>query len=162
VIKLSIPTTMYGLDLFDRLKINEGAVEHFQTHDHPAIRLAGELLYRRRAHEVKRDYAGPLGDAGAMVMLTNPELFVTEPLPVYINLQGVGRGQTIVDRGAIPDDQLARDRRAWPRIGVALDLDVANGCGRINPGRNLVRGRPTGLVSNCRTDGGPKLTGRPN
>jgi pyrimidine-specific ribonucleoside hydrolase len=112
VIKLSIPTTMYGLDLFDRLKINEGAVEHFRTHDHPAIRLAGELLYRRRAHEVKRDYAGPLGDAGAMVMLTNPELFVTEPLPVYINLQGVGRGQTIVDRGAIPDDQLARDRRA--------------------------------------------------
>jgi pyrimidine-specific ribonucleoside hydrolase len=82
VIKSSIPTTMYGLDLFDRLKINEGAVEHFRTHDHPAIRLAGELLYRRRALEVKRDYAGPLGDAGAMVMLTNPELFVTEPLPV--------------------------------------------------------------------------------
>ena len=98
----------------------------FGVHDHPAIRLAGELLYRRRdsSHDAAQDDADLLGDAGAMVLLTNPELFVTRELPVRVNLAGVGRGQTIVVQPASPDDSAAPDPDAWPRISVALDLDA--------------------------------------
>jgi hypothetical protein len=33
---------------------------------------------------------------------------------------------------------------------------------QINPSRDLVRGRPAGLIGNCRANGGPKLAGRLN
>jgi pyrimidine-specific ribonucleoside hydrolase len=126
VIESSIPTTMYGLDMFRRLVIDRADAERFRVHDHPVIRLAGELLYRRRAgsDDSTQDYLCLLGDAGAMVLLTNPELFVTRELPVRVKLDGIGRGQTIVDQqaareiaGLIPDP--------WPRTAVAVELDVA-------------------------------------
>jgi hypothetical protein len=34
-----------------------------------------------------------------------------------------------------------------------------DGCRQINPARDLVRGRPAGLVNHCRADGDAKLTG---
>jgi hypothetical protein len=37
-----------------------------------------------------------------------------------------------------------------------------DGCRQINPARDLVRGRPAGLVSDRRADGGSKLAGRLN
>jgi pyrimidine-specific ribonucleoside hydrolase len=125
VIESSIPTTMYGLDVFGRLVIGQADADRFRAHDHRAIRLAGELLNRRRvsSDDSTHDYVGLLGDAGAMVLLTNPEVFVTRELPVRVNLDGIGRGQTIVDQ------RVARvagsDPEPWPRIAVAVDLDVA-------------------------------------
>ena len=71
------------------------------------------------------DYVGLLGDAGAMVLLTNPELFVTRELPVRVNLDGIGRGQTIVDQRAVPQGTPGPDPDPWPRIAVVVDLDVA-------------------------------------
>jgi pyrimidine-specific ribonucleoside hydrolase len=46
----------------------------------------------------EQDYVGIIGDAGALVSLTHPELFTTAHAPTRINLPGIGRGQTIVDR----------------------------------------------------------------
>jgi pyrimidine-specific ribonucleoside hydrolase len=109
VIESPIPSTMYGLDLFERLAIGHSDIERFRNHDHPGISLAGELLYRRD---------GLLGDAGALVLLTNPELFVGRDLTVRINLHGVERGRTVVDQ------QGADASHAPPRITVVLDLDV--------------------------------------
>jgi pyrimidine-specific ribonucleoside hydrolase len=60
-----------------------------------------------------------LGDAGALVLLTNPEHFRIEELPVRVELQGAGRGQTILDRGATLHDQ------SGPRVQVVVDLDAA-------------------------------------
>ena len=76
VIEASISTTMYGFDLFGRLAVSKADADRFRAHDHPATRLAGELLYRRRvsSNNSTHDYVGSLGDAGAMVLLTNPEL----------------------------------------------------------------------------------------
>ena len=104
VIESSIPIIMYGLDAFSRLTVSQADADRFRAHDHPAIRLAGELLYRRRPrlHDSNRNYVGLLGDAGAMVLLTNPELFVIREVPVRVNLEGIGRGQTIVDQRAVP------------------------------------------------------------
>ena len=78
-----------------------------------------------RSDGANRDYVGLLGDAGAMVLLTNPELFVTREFPVRVNLEGIGRGQTIVDQRAAPRDTAGLDPDPWPRIAVVVDLDVA-------------------------------------
>jgi pyrimidine-specific ribonucleoside hydrolase len=125
VIEASISTTMYGFDLFGRLAVSKADADRFRAHDHPAVRLAGELLYRRpvSSNDSTHDYVGSLGDSGAMVLLTNPELFVTRELPVRVNLYGIGRGQTIVDqRAALPD--ASPDPDTWPKVTVAVDLDA--------------------------------------
>jgi pyrimidine-specific ribonucleoside hydrolase len=125
VIQSSVPVTLYGLDAFSRLTVDRSDADRFRAHDRSAIRLAGELLYQRRprSDEPNRDYVGLLGDAGALVLLTNPELFVTREFPVRVNLEGIGRGQTIVDqRGAA---QVAIEPDLWSRIAVVVDLDVA-------------------------------------
>jgi pyrimidine-specific ribonucleoside hydrolase len=126
VIESPIPTAMYGFDLFGRLVVDRADVDRFRAHDHPVIRLAGELLQRRSDHvEGSADhYVYPLGDAGAMVMLTNPEFFVTRELPVRVNLEGIGRGQTLVDRRAERSGTDEPQPDPWPMITVALDLDV--------------------------------------
>jgi pyrimidine-specific ribonucleoside hydrolase len=126
VIESSIPTTMYGFDLFGRLAVSRADTERFRAHDHPAVRLVGELLYRRRirADDSTHDCIGLLGDAGAMVLLTNPELFVHSEFPVRVNLAGIGRGQTIVDQRA-SHRGTGHDPDPWPRIVVAVDLDAA-------------------------------------
>ena len=118
LIESSIPILMYGLDMFERLIIGQRYIDRFRAHDHPAIRLAGELLQRRAGHNgPHQTKAGLLGDAGALLLLTNPELFVTEELPVRIELKGARRGRSVLGRGAAAN--------AWPRIRVAVDLDVA-------------------------------------
>ena len=124
VIEASISTTMYGFDLFGRLAVSKADADRFRAHDHPATRLAGELLNRRRvdSNNSTHDYVGSLGDAGAMVLLTNPELFVTRELPVRVNLYGIGRGQTIVDQRAALGH--GPDPDTWPKVGVGVDLDA--------------------------------------
>jgi pyrimidine-specific ribonucleoside hydrolase len=126
VIESSISITMYGFHLFGRLAVSQADTDRFRAHDHPAIRLAGELLYRRRGswHDPAIDHSALLGDAGAMLLLTNPELFLTRELLVRVNLAGVDRGQTTVAQPASPDVSAAHNPEPWARITVALDLDA--------------------------------------
>ena len=126
VVESGLPVTMYGLDVFDRLLIGQDVGDRWAGSEHPAVRLAGELLHRRgtRAAGFEQDYVGVLGDAGALLVLTHPELFTTRSLPVRVNLEGIGRGQTVVDRRPLAQDQAALDRDPWPVLEVALDLDV--------------------------------------
>ena len=124
MIESAVPITMYGFDLFGQLAIDQADADRFRNHDHPAIRLTGELLCRRHSSSAPGDYLGLVGDAGAMVLLTNPELFVARELPVRINLEGVGRGQTIIDRRATLYEN-SRRPNASPMINVVLDLDAA-------------------------------------
>jgi inosine-uridine nucleoside N-ribohydrolase len=126
VIQSPIPTQMYGVDLFDRLVIEQADIERFRGHDHSAIRLAAELLEKRRPqHGGPGDNeVGLLGDAGALLLLTNPEAFVTEDLPVDIPLEGAGRGKTIVAPGASDEARSWPDPDGWPRIQVVVDVDV--------------------------------------
>jgi pyrimidine-specific ribonucleoside hydrolase len=127
VIESAIPITMYGLNAFSRLTVSRDDADRFRADDHPAIGLAGELLYRRgRSDKESQDYVGLLGDAGAMVLLTNPELFITREFPVQVNLGGIGRGQTIVDqRAAEMGAATGHNPDLWRRIAVVVDLDVA-------------------------------------
>jgi pyrimidine-specific ribonucleoside hydrolase len=126
VVESGLEVAMYGLDVFNRLLIPQETADRWTRSDVPAVRLAGELLHRRgtRAAGFEQDYVGVLGDAGALLLLTHPEIFTTRPLPVRVNLQGIGRGQTIVDRRPLAQDQATLDRDPWPVLEVALDLDV--------------------------------------
>ncbi len=126
VIESGIPVTMYGLDVFTRLAVAQEHAERYLASDHPAQRLAGELLVRRgaRADGSEQDYVGQIGDAGALVYLTHPELFTTARHPVRVNLTGIGRGQTIVDRWAVAQDAGALSQDPWRTLEVVLDLDV--------------------------------------
>ncbi|WP_168218385.1 nucleoside hydrolase [Nocardioides eburneiflavus] len=64
------PTTLYVRDVFEQVSVLPGDVERLGSSDRAAARLAGELLAARRSHLV--------GDAGALVLLTCPELFGVE------------------------------------------------------------------------------------
>ena len=124
VIQSPVPITLYGLEAFSRLTVDRVDADRFRAHGHSAVRLAGELLYRRRPRlEESNRYVGLLGDAGALVLLTNPELFTTGKFPVRVNLGGIGRGQTIIDQRPGPRDTAEPD--LWPRIAVVVDLDIA-------------------------------------
>lgn len=117
LIESSIPIFMYGLDIFERLLVEQSCIDHLRAHDHPAIRLTGQLLQRRSGHkESNQGKVGLLGDAGALVLMTNPELFLIEERPVRIELEGRNRGQAVVGQEANVNE--------WPRVRVALDLDV--------------------------------------
>ena len=146
VIEGSISTTMYGFDLFGRLAVSQADADRFRAHDHPAMRLAGELLYRRRvsSNDSTDDYVSPLGDAGAMVLLTDPELFVIRELPVRVNLNGIGRGQTVVDQRAA-HATASPDPDPWPKVAVAVDLDAARAASRFVKTIDgfVARGEPT-------------------
>ncbi len=126
VTESGIPTSMYGLDVFNRLVVDQATADRFCAHHHPAIRLAGELLYRRgaRSDGSAEDYVGIVGDAGALVLITHPELFTVERLPVRVSLTGLGRGQTLVDRRTVTEDPGHPFASAWPMIDVTLDLDL--------------------------------------
>jgi hypothetical protein len=68
---------MYSMDVFTRLTVAEDLIQRLGTHQNLAVRLAGELLVRRGAHDPQR--SGLIGDAGALVFLTNPDLFTARP-----------------------------------------------------------------------------------
>ncbi len=126
VTESGIPTVMYGLDVFTRLLVGQDVADRFRAHDHPAVRLAGDLLYKRgsRADGTAQEYRGQIGDAGTLVMLTNPDLFELSRHPVRVNLSGLGRGQTIVDQRALAHELNAAADDPWPLLDVTLDADL--------------------------------------
>jgi pyrimidine-specific ribonucleoside hydrolase len=126
VIESPVPTAMYGLDVFTRLAVDQPTADRFMSSDHPGMRLAGKLLHHRGARSDRSGnrYRGLVGDAGALVYLTNPNLFTAHRLPVRVNLSGIGRGQTIVDQRPVAQDARGADD-AWARIDVVLDADLA-------------------------------------
>ena len=126
VIESGLPVRMYGLDVFDRLVVDLATADRLRDAADPARRLAGGLLHHRgeQTSASTGGYVGQLGDAGALITLTDPELFISEVLPVRVNLAGIGRGQTIVDRRAVAQDAGALSADPWPRIEVVLDADL--------------------------------------
>ena len=73
VVASGVPVTQYAMDVFNRLTVTDDLIQRLSTHQHSAVRLAGELLVRRGAHDPER--SGLIGDAGALVFLTDPDLF---------------------------------------------------------------------------------------
>ncbi len=96
---------MYGLDVFEQVRLPRRDVDALRREDHPALRLAGELCHASAARSGTDD-AG-LGDAGAVAALVRPDLVRTVVRDVAVETgDGPARGATVVDRRAGGRDRL--------------------------------------------------------
>ncbi len=119
-----VPITMYGLDVFMQLALSEDEVDQLGERDDPGADLVHRLLKNRPYH-----YTGPvkrmrLGDAGAVCAAIDPDGIGTRSVPVKVVLDGLARGQTLVDlRGHAGESDLLGAQ--WGRrIEVALEIDA--------------------------------------
>lgn len=97
VIASDVPVTMYSMEVFTRLTVAESLVQRLTTHQNSAVRLVGELLVRRAAHDPER--SGLIGDAGALVFLTDPDLFTVRPattLAIVLDVNAEAAAETFV------------------------------------------------------------------
>lgn len=103
VLALERPTTIYVADVFEQVSVGPADVERLRSSHRRAACVAGDLLSVRRAHLV--------GDAGALVLLTDPHLFRVEPRRMGIrdgHLTGTDDGRRLevvvaVDGPAVAD-----------------------------------------------------------
>lgn len=100
------PTTLYVIDVFQQVAAPTDDVARLLASSRPAARLAGELLTVRRGRLI--------GDAGALVLLTRPDLFRVEQRRVGM----VGPHLTASPDGHVLDVVVAVDARAAARAYV--------------------------------------------
>lgn len=127
VIDSGVPCYMYGLDVFMQVAIDEPRANALAQHPDAGVALAGQLLSHRISFSADEEahYSGLIGDAGAVLALVDPDALTVEHLPVRVELQGYGRGQTIVDRRARGGEDLVHGTAdGWTAMDVALDVDA--------------------------------------
>jgi len=127
VLNSGVPATMYGLDVFTRVAVPEPVVARLQQMDDPLARAVGGLLgYRAQVGITDTAALRLIGDAGAVCALAAPHLVRTETWPVQVDLAGLSRGQTIVDRrSSLGEDAVHGRADPWPEVEVTLDVEVA-------------------------------------
>lgn len=123
VLACALPVTMYGLDVFYDVTLDQAVARSLSSSNDPAVQLAGRLI----EHQVQRrgGTSATIGDAGAVAAVIAPQLLTTARLPVRIELSGSGtRGQTVVDQRSDGGDG-AEDvpGRSPDVIDVALAID---------------------------------------
>ena len=113
VLTSGLPVTMYGLDVFYEVTIDEAGAERLAASADPAAQLAGLLLKRQHAQHI-----ATIGDAGAVAAVIDAEGLTTSHHPVRIELAGTWtRGQTLVDRRSWAGD-LEHDPHGLPAAMV--------------------------------------------
>jgi pyrimidine-specific ribonucleoside hydrolase len=137
--ELSIPVTMYGLDVFQRVTVDGSDAARLRGLPDPAAQLAAALIDQQRALfglETCR-----IGDAGAVCAVLDPEGLGVETFPVRVEVApGLARGQTIVDRRTWTGDHRAQAKHVQGQgmssysaapavpaatVDVALEVDAA-------------------------------------
>jgi pyrimidine-specific ribonucleoside hydrolase len=123
VLTSGLPVTMYGLDVFYEVTIDEAGAARLvaASSADEAAQLAGRLLQRQHGRHI-----ATIGDAGAVAAVIDPEGLTTSQHPVRIELAGTWtRGQTLVDRRSWAGD-LEHDPHGLPaaRVDVALGVDA--------------------------------------
>ena len=115
--------TMYGLDVFEQVVVDAGDVARLAETTDPVARAVGHLLgFQGQSEEPALRL---IGDAGAVCALVAPQLMRTERWPVRVELTGLSRGQTVVDRRTRPgEDRVHAPAGAWPELDVVLGADV--------------------------------------
>ncbi len=119
-----IALRMYGLDVFEEVRVSEHRARHLLSNGSAAEKVVGQLLTYQPVTEggAVFEHDGLIGDAGAVCMTVAPDSFLTERHAVAVNLEGLGRGQTIVDRRTEFD---AEGTRIGADMEVALGVDSA-------------------------------------
>lgn len=97
---------MYGLEVFEHVRLPRADIDALRGETHPVLRLAGELCHASAARSGTDDAC--LGDAGAVAALVRPDLVRTVVRDVAVETgHGPARGATVVDRR-----DAGRDRQA--------------------------------------------------
>ena len=116
-----VPVTMYGLDVFYEVTIDEASAAMLAASRDSAAQLAGRLLQRQHGRHI-----ATIGDADAVAAVIDPSGLTTSHLPVRIELAGTWtRGQTLVDRRSWAGD-LENDPHGLSAamVDVALGVDA--------------------------------------
>lgn len=129
VLSSGIPLTMYGLDVFNVVEVAAERVAELAASERAVDAALGSLLGFQLVDPADGTvFSHPLiGDAGAVCALVAPELFRFERVPVQVDIsQGIGRGQTIVDRRSYggEDAVYAPGQEPWPLVDVALGVET--------------------------------------
>lgn len=122
---LAIPVTMYGLDVFDELRVTADEVTRAGNPGDPGAQLAAAMIERQcRSHGLD---TLTIGDAGAVCAVIDPGGLTTQRFPVRVETgHGFGRGQTVVDRRNWNTDvEHDPHGRARTEVDVALEVDAA-------------------------------------
>lgn len=108
VFESDLSVRMYGLDVFDRVGLDEHAVARLAASTDPLTTALGDLLgfwLRDEDGLPGGSEAARIGDAGAVCSLVAPDLMDIRTLPVRVETAvGPARGQTIVDRRRGPGE----------------------------------------------------------
>lgn len=123
-----VPVTLYGLDVFNQVKVSNEKVAELRASQDPVALGLGALL----GFEVTDPLDGTkithtlIGDAGAVVALVAPEHFRSEHRRLQVELApGLSRGQTVVDRRTFAGEEAVHGTRdVWPTADVMLGVDV--------------------------------------
>ncbi|NEA35096.1 nucleoside hydrolase [Streptomyces sp. SID13031] len=92
--ELSVPVTMYGLDVFYDVVIP--LAEAKALSGSPSADLARRLIERRS--ELYKSDGATIGDGGAVCAVIDPDGLTTQPFPLRVELAGSwSRGRTTVD-----------------------------------------------------------------
>ncbi len=119
--ELDIAATMYGLDVFDDVRVGESDAARLRDLPDPAAQLAGALISSHRDVFGTDDIT--IGDAGAVCAVIAPDGLRTERHPVRVETApGFARGQTIVDRRP-----WRGDRESDPQLEAPAEIDIALG-----------------------------------
>ncbi|ANJ27923.1 nucleoside hydrolase [Agromyces aureus] len=127
VLDAGVPTSMYGLDVFNEVGVPQELAARLETGEDPLGRVVGALLGHRVAGSADGsfEYSGLIGDAGAVCSLVDPDALGTRRLPVRVELSGYARGQTLVDQRSRPGEDLVHgDGVEWEHVEVALTVDA--------------------------------------
>jgi len=121
VFNSGLPVTMYGLDVFYDLKVDETHVNTLRETGSTASNFAADLI------EFRLGSLGSemcLGDYGAVATLLHSELTESAAMNVVVDTtKGPGRGQTICDRR--PDAPELHEFRVGKKCTVILKVDAA-------------------------------------
>lgn len=119
VFNSGIAVTMYGLDVFYDLTVDEAEVRALREADSPSANFAADLIDFRMG---ALDADMCLGDYGAVATLLHPELTHSVVMNVTVDTtQGPGRGQTICDRR--PEVPGLYEFRTGQKCTVILKVD---------------------------------------
>lgn len=115
--------TMYGLDVFHQVVVETSEVARLAASPDPVARAVGHLLgFRGQSDEPALRL---IGDAGAVCALIAPELMQIERWPMRVELTGLSRGQTVVDRRTrTGEDSVHGTPGGWSELDVVLGADA--------------------------------------
>ena len=121
VFSSDVPITMYGLDVFNDVVIDEADVARLAASDSSAAQLAARLA---TFFATVLGYPLCIGDAGAVCAVIDPDALTTSPLvTAVVTTPGLAYGMTATDRRPIVYDGAVP--LAGRVVDVALDIVAA-------------------------------------